>query len=788
MSVIVATATLDKKLHSKTTTEVSKPAGFGAYGDNMGVQQSLIDAIDKPPASKVNGSLDFADKDKRWLRELGVTTTTPLDFRNAWGSVHYTDHQKHLKWSESYTGRLAIRSVSRGIIGCAFYSLANIYGSKQLGNYDLQKDPENVLQHITRFIDNTAGKGIQKVVKAVTGDEVRAQKFTLFRDTRNYGNVIKLADGTTQAVMGRSLGHEAMAVTFDFATMSFFDYMMRYFIGLLDPNARDKWMKDGHIVFPEALKDLLKNVFRGVTYAAGEDMAVAIPYVFLMRKQRNFFDKLSPGFKYDADKGLNGGSYKIDGNGHIIGNYNAEGMLDLMSRFSWYNVGTKMFRDAYTTGERKLLQWQNGDHKIALPALDPSKSWVDILRAGVHKIGDGVLYALSTTIKTMMYMIPASFTFAAIRTSQSKTRGLAINAEKGVLGRMTRESEAEDPGINAPDNSPEDSKKYTFKAVKPGSRVSTERPNISKERRGKEFFFKKGDEELTKAEYRNIWRSIKNNPDSIANPFQEGRESAFSNETNNYYKNSAVAPWHDKFINPIGLKCYQFGKKLNDGFLAPMYEKLGITDTPRLDKLKRFSHTYADAATAYTPYFMLKTDILSEFWDIPRMDMGIRRGLIGAAHFSWGEFRAGCSEVFRTIRHEPFTDPVREEEAKQKMWDYGARASNEAHQLNDVPEELNDKQESRIEKKKLFTTEQLKAQRPTYNELRNPTVPTNWGNHEMMKRAEGPVSLEQSVPRPTSGKPSDPILTRPRQPSWAAQHDAMKQPQDITVPQGYTVH
>ena len=167
----------------------------------------------------------------------------------------------------------------------------------------------------------------------------------MFRDTRNYGYV----DKAGKKLFGRSLGSEVVGVTFDFASMSFGDYMTRYVIALMDPNAHKHWMKDGHVDIPGGLKDLMKNIFRGATYAAGEDIAVAIPYVYGMRAQRHMIDKFSPKFKYDSDRGLNGGSYKSK-DGKIIGDYQLEGALDLMGRFSWYNVGTKMFRDAYAQG------------------------------------------------------------------------------------------------------------------------------------------------------------------------------------------------------------------------------------------------------------------------------------------------------------------------------------------------------------------------------------------------------------------------------------------------------
>lgn len=631
----MATAT-DEKKQGSTATQTMDAPGFGAYGA-AGGQPDLRAALEKEPEAKRNGSVDFTVSDKRWLKDIGITTSDPNSYHKAWESAEDKHNRDHLKWNETYGGRLAMRSISRGIVGAAFYATAQIYAGKAMRGYTATDDPKGVLQHITRFIDNTVGKSIQWTVKAVTGDEAKALKAVTFRDTFDYG--YKAKDGVTR-LMGRSLGHETVGVTFDFAAMSFGDYMTRYTLGLMDPNARVKWMKNGHMNVPGALKDLFQNVFRGITYAAGEDMAVAVPYVYGLRLQRNIIDKASPGFKYDSDRSLNGGSFKVDAQGKIVGDYQLEGALDLMGRFSWYNVGTKMFRDAYSGVAKKVNQWWDGDRSIHMPTIDARKLTPARM---ADAVGDGIRYVLRTTIKVMGYMLPATAFFFATRTPQSKYIGLAINPEKGPLGF-----------VNA------------------GGGFSYIQADGSHRAKGGSIISEGSESPHKRVSFAG------DTGQTFENVFEPDRSGGYEHRFDPFAHNEHT--WHGKITNKIGRFNYDAGTALNE-FIMPLGRKMGFS----ANTVNLFARKDVNAALSYMPYFMMKTDILSAEWDTKRMDMALDRMLTGIGRLKWGEFRAGIGEVMRATMREPFSEPKREQLAQDMRWGKDPEhSSNEAFQLNGV--------------------------------------------------------------------------------------------------------
>jgi hypothetical protein len=725
----------EKPFPAQAATGSLDPAGFGAYGTGAGMRPDLKMALDKPLDSQLKGSTDFTENDRRWLKELGITVTDPVDFKRIW-SPKFEQHWQTRKWSESYTGRLAMRSVSRFVVGSAFYAVAQTYGTSAMGKkitqdgirpaYTNNGEAHNLLQHVARFIDNTAGKTIQFAVKNLPGgSEEKALKATMFRDTIDFG--YKTAHDAT--VMGRSLGHEILAVTFDFASMSFGDYMTRYVVGLFDPNARSQWLQDGHISPTKALQDVFKNVFRGITYAAGEDMAVALPYVYYMKGQRHLIDKASPGFKYDFDGGNNGGSFKINSENKVVGNYQLEGMIDLMGRFSWYNVGTKMFRDGYNIAEEKISDWWQGGHKVEIHA--PK----EVSAKGVFQVAkDSVRYVARTTIKTMLYMIPSTFFFYSTRSPQSKIRGLAIDPERGILVRE-QHANGNGNGISNGNGNGRDnfggtewvSSDSRFKPVKPGSDIHPD-----------DRLFFRDDKHNTPVEGHirvEKW---------VPNPFtNDNHEDAFRNTY--YEKHGTKAPWHDKVTNPLAKLSYSMGSAYNrmlspltkhyyksrigaEQLTKPAEKRMSPEDFQHTvaEKSEIFARRYANAAISYTPYFMMKSDVLSAFLDTKRTDMALDRTLHGAAHLKWGEFKAGISEVFRAVRKEPFTDPKREVMAEEGMAYDTEKFSNEAYQLG-YTGYVHGKNKGRLTGQKVFATDDLKVQRPTYTTLTpSPTGEDTW--------------------------------------------------------------
>jgi len=714
----------------------------GAHSNAASIQQT-------------SSSPDFADSDKRWLKDLGITTTRPLDFSTVWmpDDVRKRSH----RWAESYGGRLAIRSVSRGIVGAAFFSAGGIYARRAMHGYDpagpLPTDWKNIwklpLQFITKCIDKTVGKGIYKTAEFLSGEE-KAKQLVTFRGTRGYGYTNKSYAGilntTTGVIEGRSLGHEAAMITFDFAAMSFGDYMTRYALGLIDPNAKIKWIKhsaDGssHIDMPGALKDVLKNVWTGVSYAAGEDMAVAIPYVYGMRWQRNIINKFSPGFIYDSDSALNGGSFKVkevDAHGKFIeydkrhnqignekaagikisGDYQLEGMLDLMGRFSWYNVGTKMFRDTYSHGAIAFNRWWHGDRSIHMPRVDPQAF---TLSRAEHTARTFVNYTVRTIVKVMMYMLPSTFFFYITRSPQSKYLGMAIHAEKGPLGFYTHNVTS---GLQEFNFVQADRSYRKIGSVRVADEIHTKADFVK---------HKRPSDSLEYDKKTGLLMSRFDNPFSSVKAGYEWRFEPFSDA--NYSEKER--PWHVKITNRIGQFCHSVGDVLNE-LIMPAGRKLGV----RPDTINDFTRKWANASIAYTPYFMAKTDLGATLWDTKRTDMGIDRTLHGAAHLDWNDFSSGFSEMYRSMLGQPFADPTREALAKEAMKRDREKSSNEAFQLvrgrgeDRESDETSTRQNTFAEQARKTSTSAI---RPTVASLR-PSAPqardTSWAAQETINKAD----------------------------------------------------
>ncbi|HEU5047085.1 MAG TPA: hypothetical protein VFT64_04495 [Rickettsiales bacterium] len=387
-------------------------------------EEHPIGGHEKPaPASLSSSKIAAAEAEQGkipWFREIGITSD-PIEMKRIW-SPSFERHYEARSWGETYKGRLAMRSVSRIITGSAVFAGMGIVAENALKGYDSSKEhtPTNPLQYAARALDNTIGKAIQGGVTAITKDPVKGLKAVRFRDTNDRLRYRETMGGT---VFGRSLGHEVVDVTFNFASMSFADYMTRYLIGVFDPHAHTKWLNEkGHLDLPAGLKELGGALFKGVTYAAGEDMFVALPYAYYSELQSRIIDKASPGFKKDFDLGKIGTSIKVNDKGEAVGNYNLEGIIDITGRFTAYNIGTKFFRNLYASTEGKILDWRHGI--TPPPKTEEQKGNV---------VGRSVNYILTNASKTIFTMLPSAFLFATLRVPSSKKRRVAINHKTGEV-------------------------------------------------------------------------------------------------------------------------------------------------------------------------------------------------------------------------------------------------------------------------------------------------------------------------------------------------------------------
>lgn len=604
-------------------------------------------------------------------------------------------------WNETARGRLAIRMASRGILGAALYSLAQVKGGRDMEHYDPShswadiwkgvhlegdnKGKRKWLQLLAKSFDSTIGNAIKGTVKFITNDDVKATEAVMFRPTRFYA--VKnpgLANSSTFAlspgkkyIWGRSLGAEIVGVTYDFASMSVGDGLAReYLIPLFDPAVDKKWLKretkidkDGkeftstRLDFGEAGKAFAKATWRLFTYNAGEDWFAGPIYAYYMKWQRNLIDKHSPGFGFDSDRALNGGSFKVNSEGKITGNYNTEGMLDLMGRFSFYNYLTLIFRESYNkVGSMVTNYWDTGK----LPSIHSPESISDGISGAFTDAYQAARYMVKSFIKAYTYMIPASFVFASIRTSQSKDIGLAVHQEMGANGKLESKGPLYFMNTTAHD------KKFPSYIQANGSLHGTGR---------KVDNTFEPDHNNTPKEVNLGLRNHRPSEDQrqVQNPFSFTRTDNGSLEKFAYY-DQHTGP-KDYITNAIGKTSHTYGdfyKAINTKISRvwngnPSAQQLAADPAlaARVEKsyemAKNYSRRFSKASLSYTPYFFAKTDVLARRWDNERVDFALNRMIDGATNFNWGEFKAGFGEWMHGLRKEKLEDPKRENEVQKVM-------------------------------------------------------------------------------------------------------------------------
>jgi hypothetical protein len=519
------------------------------------------------------------------------TTTSAADWQRE------AEHGKPLNATPQ--GRLAIRLVTRGVMGCAFFAVGGALTSRWLDHYNPEAgllSQKNPLSIISKIIDTTVGTPIAKVF----GEEA-----VRFRPT----NTTRMWKGK----YGRGLGEEVSRVSFDFFCASIGDAWGRDIAGWIDPNVKKEWMKDGHIEWPAALKQALKSTWRYVSYNGGEDWAVAIPYVYFMKGHRALVEHSSPGFMYDFDRNVNGGSTRFAGMEHA-GNYHMGGIADLQNRFVVYNMGTVAYRELYTFLGEKI---KGKETSLYGPQdKEPPKTIGE-------KLGNVAKWAVRSVAKGAIYMTPSVPFFWITRTPQSAWRGLVVDADKGYLGIK---------------------KDGNFEAVTVGHNDPTA-----------DFHWAKYNKDTRQMEFTRVLPGE-------AHPLMHGAIDPHANPKGMAQRALAgIGRLTDKGRIPVS----ELGAKL-DRF-AISQSTIGKLSQQHIGaNLKSLGNTYSMAVKSYTPYMYAKAEF-ANLWDDGKMDMALERAIDGASQLNIGEFRAGLREVLHAILHKPMPEAAREVEAQRRI-------------------------------------------------------------------------------------------------------------------------
>ena len=523
-------------------------------------------------------------------------------------------------WKATPQGRLAIRLVTRGVLGSAFFTVGGALTTKWLQNYNSEAallKQDNPLAFISKLVDMGVGKPIEAAVNAIGKDGARA---VTFRPT-GLGH-------TSHRVSGRSLGHEVSAVSFDFFCASIGDAWGRDIAGWIDPNVKKDWMKDGKIEWPAAIKQAMKSTWRYVTYNGGEDWAVAIPYVYFMRGHRALLDHASPGFKYDFDHNLNGGSSKVSGGEHV-GNFNRGGIMDLQHRFVVYNMGTVAYRELYTFIGEKLQGKQTSLY--GAQDKEPPKTIGE-------KLGNVGKWMVRSVVKAGIYMTPAVPFFWITRTPQTKFRGLVIDPEHGALAYDHPEKGIKFVKLN--EKVPEDAQLFYAKHVD------------------------------DPAQYHYNANTQKHEP--FQRHYVSATHDIHSVKQNKFNPNAKSFGTFDAGFNTTAKVCGVARKPFENA--GAELDKVTINGQ-RVESIatrtfgasfRSMANTYVNSAISYTPYMYAKAEF-ANLWDDGKMDMSIERAIDGAVKLNFGEFKSGLREIGYSILHKPLPDADREREAQRRI-------------------------------------------------------------------------------------------------------------------------
>jgi hypothetical protein len=362
-----------------------------------------------------------------------------------------------------------------------------------------------------------------------------------------------------------------------------------------------------------------------VTYNGGEDWAVALPYVYFMKGTRYFIDKACPGFRYDVDEQLNGGSFivKAGSNGlgsKIVGSVALPTALNHQMRFTVYNIGTLMYRDVYNFVKDKI----EGKPTSLYGASDRTDKPTTI----GGKVGEVAKWATRSAIKATIYMTPAVPFFWINRANQGKSRGFLVDPERGPLHMMD-----------------EHGKFNVVAAEDVTSYMHSDIPFIHCERLGGEALLKPG-AKITLAQ------GVSTPVNTHDLPFNTGHTVVGKAFDRIAKFNEGATDWADKHV---GAALDSHLGELGTGIKG----KLGI------GSFNTFTTSWMRSVLAYTPYMYAKAEFANKL-DTGKMDLASERLVDGAAKLNWGEFKAGASEVWRTILGKTLADPVREREAQRR--------------------------------------------------------------------------------------------------------------------------
>lgn len=554
-----------------------------------------------------------------------------------WGDAESDAWLRKKHWSDTPWGRYAIEFVSRMTLGALMFSwMENSEASASMRNYSpntYDAKTATWLQKVAKFTDDTVGKTLKFGLTKVYSEE-KANQILTFRETRPQGNT---------GEMGRSIGAEMTVVTGSFAAMSVGSGIMRnILLGIFNPTERSGWLKNGSFDLLHTVKRTLSKAWEIVTYNAGEDAAVALPYVFYMRAQRNWLDKVYPGFRYGSDLVDNGGSFRVDSKGEVLDQQVWAGFWDIEGRFTVYNIFTQMYRDAYDKAGEILKKWK--DNSFALKTPDFVKNPTIIPGKVIETTKGTVRYMAISTIRSLLQMLPTVPWFSLFRIPPNRLNGLAVNAEKGVLAFKIQ-------GANGKDS---------FIPVRADQHIGTAFHGFYKNS-DIELYWIKGNEPPVLAKYTRDGKEY-----SVRNTFMErdNKEEqvafGFSGENRRLHHSitARFTDWLGQSL--IGIAGHSMWEKGSRWF----WNLVGVKETDTLSREENITRHTRSAVLAGIPYAFYFAEKVRrrETYVNEQMNMAIGRMVDGFLSLNWREIQEGRLEISRTLKGLPLEKSDRQAE------------------------------------------------------------------------------------------------------------------------------
>ena len=502
-------------------------------------------------------------------------------------------------------GRTEINLVARGIVAAAAFT-AGAYMLKEWQMGGEQKWFTQPLEWTANAIDTVISNPATKVIGSIIGDEEKAKHIMTFNKYVAKSHMItdaaleKNPNVLNNQVFGMSPGYEVVNVTWAFALGSAGAAIGRNMVLLADPNYKTSWWHNGKIDVGDMVKSTAQEAFRIITYNAGEDFAVAIPYIIHRRIANGAANATGIGNIWELQNGV-GNTHMVDKDGNLGRSHEVMGLIDLQHRFPLYNWYTLMYRDSYNHIGHSFAEWKKNGFAIDFKLPE------NPVQEALHNVAETAKYITKSLIKSQIYMQPAMLFFSGAN--------IAIGKNDAALMSETNNQ---------------------FITSKPTYSFDAE--NMSQ---WNSSFVK---EDGTVPAYNQIavrLKNVENGGTYYARDKKVNLDELVGKDI--YEHNSSPV---SGVMNPLGkaLNCYT--NALHENIAAPMFNMFGIDG--HSDGARAATKTFARAQAAYFPYMMAKYEFAQK-WDTPDMDAAIYRALDGITSVNGVELWAGIKDIGKLI-------------------------------------------------------------------------------------------------------------------------------------------